>query len=41
MWISGIEYKELIWMCFAIGVGLVYGIMALTYGKKRKNEDHQ
>jgi hypothetical protein len=33
MWISGIEYKELIWMTIVIAVGLVYGIMAGVYKK--------
>jgi hypothetical protein len=28
MWISGSEYKELIWMTIVIVVGIVYGIMA-------------
>jgi hypothetical protein len=37
MWISGIEYKELIWMTIVIAVGIVYGIMAGAYGRKKRD----
>jgi hypothetical protein len=38
LWVSGIEYKELIWMSIVILVGVVYGILGGTYGKKKKSD---